>query len=71
MVVPRGQLQYEWAHLLLKLRIRDKERSRQLEAVKRPRPHPLFRVVPGGVEEWEKVAVAPPSEAADGATRRR
>jgi hypothetical protein len=62
MTVTRGQLQYEWNHLMAKLRIRDRERVTRLKAVKRPRPHPLFRIVPGGVEEWERVA---------GATRHR
>jgi hypothetical protein len=52
--VTRGQLQHEWDHLLGKLETRDPSRLVRLEAVKRPRPHPLFRVVPGGVEEWEK-----------------
>lgn len=52
--VTRGQLLHEWNHLLAKLAIRDPERRERLESVIRPRPHPSFRVVPGGVEAWER-----------------
>jgi hypothetical protein len=51
--VTRGQLAYEWSHLLDKLRVRDPGRFARLRATA-PRPHPLFRVVPGGVEPWER-----------------
>ncbi len=53
LVATRGQLVHEWAHLLEKLRQRDPERFEALRAVRRVAPHPLFRIVPGGVEEWE------------------
>jgi len=49
----RGQLAFEWKHLLLKLRKRDPARYRALREVERPKPHPLFRIVPGGVQRWE------------------
>ncbi len=52
--VTRGQLAHEWAHLMAKLARRDQERHRRLKRLARPRPHPLFRVVPGGVEPWER-----------------
>jgi hypothetical protein len=55
LVVTRGQLQYEWARLLAKLRSRDRERAARLERIVRPRAHPSFRVVRGGVEDWEVV----------------
>ena len=50
--VNHGQIQFEWRHLLTKLRRRavacyQDERSRT------PQPHPLFRVRPGEVEPWE------------------
>jgi hypothetical protein len=51
--VPRGQLRHEWEHLAAKLARRDPERRRKLSAVRRPQPHPSFRVVAGGVENWE------------------
>ncbi len=50
----RGQLEYEWAHLLDKLRRRNPERFDALGTVRHVEPHPLFRIVPGGVEDWEK-----------------
>ena len=54
MRVTRGQLEHEWAHLKAKLRLRDLDRAVRCEAVAFPEPHPLFRVVPGGVEAWER-----------------
>jgi len=54
LTVSRGQLEYEWLHLLAKLKVRDPQRLRELAAVKRPEAHPLFRVVRGGVAQWEK-----------------
>ena len=54
MTVSREQLRFEWRHLLRKLEKRDPERRAKLAAVKRPRTHPLFRVVRGGVADWEK-----------------
>ena len=53
--VSRGQLQYELAHLKAKLRTRDPAMYRALRGVTVPQPHPLFVVVPGGVETLEKV----------------
>lgn len=53
--VTQGQLAYEWGHLLNKLEQRspaDYERQAGREDIP---PHPLFRVVPGGVAAWEKV----------------
>lgn len=50
----RGQLLYEWRHLRAKLRGRSPEVYRRLRSVTRPAAHPLFRIVPGGVREWEK-----------------
>ena len=51
----RGQLLYEWAHLLKKLRVRDPGRYRALKVLAVPEPHPLFRVVAGGVRSWERI----------------
>jgi hypothetical protein len=53
--VTRGQLHYEWQHLLGKLRTRDPDRAARLEPVRRPQAHPLFRVAAGGVADWERV----------------
>ena len=51
----RGQLRYEWLHLKRKLKHRDPQRLRGLATVKLPESHPLFRIVPGKVRDWEKV----------------
>lgn len=59
--VSRGQIEHEWNHLMAKLAIRDPGMHSRLEFVKRPRPHPSFRIVPGGIEEWEKGAPPPPN----------
>ena len=56
LTVTRGQLQYEWRHLSHKLRLRDPHRLARLATVRRPCPHPLFRVVRGGIAPWEKGA---------------
>ncbi len=50
----RGQLDYEWRHLRRKLKARAPERLRGLATVKQPAPHPLFRLIPGAVRDWEK-----------------
>ena len=50
----RGQLLYEWRHLKRKLKKRDPKRLRNSASLKTPLPHPLFRVVPGKVREWER-----------------
>ena len=55
--VTSGQLRYEWVHLIEKLRQRDPARLELLQQRKIdiPVPHPLFMVVQGDIEQWEKV----------------
>ncbi len=55
MTVTVGQLSYEWAHLMKKLKVRDRLRHRELKD-QEPQPHPCFRVVAGPVQAWERVA---------------
>ncbi|MGB7748558.1 MAG: pyrimidine dimer DNA glycosylase/endonuclease V [Verrucomicrobiia bacterium] len=55
MTETRGQLLYEWRHLKDKLKRRDMKRHRDLLLVKIPAAHPLFRIIPGKVRDWEKV----------------
>jgi hypothetical protein len=50
-----GQLQYEWRHLLRKLKARSPAHHRRLREVTTPAPHPLFSVRPGPVEPWERI----------------
>ena len=48
------QILYEWNHLKAKLRLRAPQASRQLRRVAIPEAHPLFRIVSGGVRDWER-----------------
>ena len=52
--VTDGQIAYEWDHLMNKLKTRDPARWQAQRGVERAEAHPLFRVVRGGVEPWEK-----------------
>ena len=56
--VTDGQLRYEREHLMRKLAIRAPEWHERFTALDLPDPHPLFRVVPGGVADWE--VISPP-----------
>lgn len=51
-----GQLEYEWRHLARKLRARNPGVLRRHGSERRPQPHPLFRVVAGPVQPWERVS---------------
>jgi hypothetical protein len=57
-----GQLLYEWEHLRAKLRSRAPEYYRKITTITVPEPHPLFRVRPGGISEWETRRTASRSE---------
>ncbi|MHC4341416.1 MAG: pyrimidine dimer DNA glycosylase/endonuclease V, partial [Planctomycetota bacterium] len=46
-----GQLAYEWKHLRRKLVERCPERARRTGELV---AHPLFRIVPGALEAWER-----------------
>ena len=51
----KGQLLYEWEHLGRKLQRRSPAwYSDQVERAQ-PTAHPLFRIVAGGVRDWERV----------------
>ncbi|PTR13502.1 pyrimidine dimer DNA glycosylase /DNA-(apurinic or apyrimidinic site) lyase [Nitrosospira sp. Nsp2] len=52
-----GQLLLEWSHLNEKLRKRAPHLYQQFQDIRIPEPHPLFRVVPGGIRDWEKQRV--------------
>jgi hypothetical protein len=53
--VTSGQIDFEAKHLLNKLKIRDQEKFRINSAVKTFICHPLFKVVSGDTEKWEKL----------------
>jgi hypothetical protein len=52
--VTLGQLEHEMKHLRAKLRRRDRRAYQAIRKVKRPEAHPLFKVVRGEIETWEK-----------------
>ena len=54
-VTTTGQLDYEWSHLSGKLRLRNPCFLAALPPGRRLDPHPLFRVVAGPVQPWERV----------------
>jgi hypothetical protein len=49
-----GQLEFESKHLLNKLKTRSQPDYQRFVTVKNPEPHPLFQIIPGEIEEWEK-----------------
>jgi len=55
LTVTRGQIKYEWDHFMAKLLKRDPKRFLDLMSVQRIDPHPLFKIIQGGVEDWEKI----------------
>ena len=52
--VSRGQIEFEWCHLMAKLEKRAPEWHERQLAAPAPRVHPLFRLVPGDIAEWER-----------------
>jgi hypothetical protein len=54
LIVTQGQLDFELGHLKAKLRQRDPRRYRELRRLREIIPHPLFTVVAGEIEPWER-----------------
>ncbi len=53
--VTQGQIEFELKHLRAKLRVRDPARLKSLPRKNEPvAVHPIFRIVPGPVESWER-----------------
>jgi hypothetical protein len=52
--VTRGQVAHEWRHLLAKLAMRNPALHRRWSGIREPDVHPLFRVVSGPIEVWER-----------------
>lgn len=53
--VTDGQLYYESRHLLKKLKIRSPIHYNKLLNLDDVSPHPIFTIIPGPIEDWEKV----------------
>lgn len=54
MAVTDGQLAYEFAWLSIKIRTRAPHWENRLQSVKQPQPNPVFQLISGDVEEWER-----------------
>ena len=54
LVVTSGQLDYEWAHLMGKLKVRNSVLHQKWKKTITPEPHPMFEVRAGQVEPWER-----------------
>ena len=64
-----GQLLYEWGHLMRKLRRRAPGLYRKLQEISVPDAHPMFRIVPGGVRDWEQRGAGSTRSTRTGAAR--
>ncbi|KUO92684.1 MAG: hypothetical protein AT710_02480 [Thermocladium sp. ECH_B] len=54
MPVTIGQVNFEFQHLLEKLKVRDKKKYEEIKDEKIIEPNPIFYIVDGDIEEWEK-----------------
>jgi len=53
-LVTKGQIEYEMAHLLNKLSQRNPGKYATLTTPSALMPHPIFNIVEGNIESWEK-----------------
>ncbi len=53
--VTSGQIDFEWQHLLTKLKDRNSVQFEEIKLTNKVEPHPLFIVVRGNVESWERI----------------
>ena len=53
MTVTKEQIDYEFKHLLLKLKTRDREIYNKIKNNNLIEPHPIFSVLKGPIESWE------------------
>jgi hypothetical protein len=51
--VTRGQLDYEIEHLQSKLKKRDAKKFKKNKLGKNYDVHPVFKLIEGGIEDWE------------------
>jgi hypothetical protein len=54
LVATRGQVEYEWEHLMRKLATRNPDVHARWKRVAVPEVHPLFTLVDGPMEDWER-----------------
>ncbi len=56
-LVTTKQIEYEYQHLLKKLTVRDLKKFEQIKDNKTVDPNPLFEVIEGEIEDWEKFSL--------------
>lgn len=54
LTVTRAQIEYEFLHLMRKLKQRSPEKYRELRKSDKLAAHPLFEIVEGEIESWER-----------------
>jgi hypothetical protein len=54
--VTGGQIEYEFKHLLGKLKQRTPDLYKQIKMIKRIELHPMFKSVNGNIEDWEIIS---------------
>lgn len=54
LAVTSGQMAYEWAHLLAKLKERNPVYYQKWLAIEMPEAHPMFIVHAGNIASWER-----------------
>ena len=47
-------MEFEFGHLKNKLITRELTQFNVLKEIKEIEPHPIFKIIPGGVESWER-----------------
>lgn len=52
--VTQGQLEFELVHLKRKVKLRDKEKYKEIVKIKDPETNPIFIISAGDIESWEK-----------------
>ncbi|MBC7332797.1 MAG: hypothetical protein H5T91_10315 [Synergistetes bacterium] len=55
LTVTDKQVAYEFQHLLNKLKLRNKEKYEEIKSVEKVDAHPLFIIIAGEIEPWEKL----------------
>jgi hypothetical protein len=60
LTVTRQQMEFEAAHMKLKLAKRDKTKFYELDRARKIKAHPLFIIKNGGIESWEKGVIIKP-----------
>jgi len=54
LAITSGQLEFEFDHLKRKVLVRDPQWFAKLSATRSPESHPIFHMIPGEIEPWER-----------------